>query len=161
MRSTDLHSRQIGVEYGVTVPQLICLQVVVEHDGLSAGELARRVELSQSTCVGILDRMEAKGLLLRERSSRDRRVVLVKATEAGRVLHARAPSLLQDVLTERLAALPEGEQEQIAAALERLVEIMQIRHVDASPVLETGVDLHAEPAGLRVPARKVGEECSA
>lgn len=146
MRSTDLHSRQLAMEYGVTVPQILCLQAVVEEDGISAGELARRVNLSQSTCVGILDRMESKGLVTRERSRRDRRVVQVMATEAGRALYARAPSLLQDVLTDRLGALPEAEQEAIAAALETLEEIMQIRHVDASPVLETGVDLNEEPS---------------
>lgn len=145
MRSTGQYSRQIATEYGVTVPQMLCLQLVVENDGLSAGELAKGMDLTQSTCVGILDRLEAKGLVKRERSIADRRMVLLHPTETGRELYQRAPILLQDRLTRALESLSEPEQEAIAVAMERVVEMMDLGHVDAAPLLETLDDLHTEP----------------
>ena len=121
----------------MTVPQLVCLQIVIEHDGLCAGELSRHAELSQSTCVGIVDRLESKGLLIRTRSNGDRRKVHLHATDKGHVMYDQIPPLLQERLTEGLSALPNDEQETIAAALERVVAMLQITHVDAAPVLDT------------------------
>lgn len=145
MRSTGQYSREIDLQCGVTVPQLICLKLLVERDGISGRELARGMDLTHSTCVGILDRLEAKGLARRERSEKDRRVVLLHATEAGREVCRKAPMLLQDRLTQSLETLPESEQKSIAAALERVVELMDLGHVDAAPLLETLADLHADP----------------
>ncbi|MEW6613164.1 MAG: MarR family transcriptional regulator, partial [Pseudomonadota bacterium] len=114
------------------------LLAVVEHEPISATALSQQVYLSASTVVGILDRLEERGLVRRERQARDRRVVLVSATEQGRALALRAPSPLQDTLAEALAELPELEQAAIALSLQRIVELMQARHIDASPMLDTG-----------------------
>jgi len=156
IRSTGLYSRQIAGRYGVTVPQLMCLQIVVEQDGLPAGEVARRMDLSQSTCVGILDRLETKGLVTRARSAEDRRVVKLHATDAGRDLHGRAPALLQDKLTTGLAGLSEAEQEAIAVALEQVVDMMDLGHVDAAPLLETSHVLHSDSASEHDPRDRAG-----
>ncbi len=148
IRSTSQHSRQIADQYGVTVPQLLCLQIVVEHDGLSAGEVSREMDLSQSTCVGILDRLEKKGLLQRERSRKDRRMVLLHCTPEGKAICKQTPTLLQDRLTRELNRLPDLEQEGIAAALERIVDIMNLQGVDAAPIwdntesLDDDADFH-------------------
>lgn len=142
MRSTDLYSKRVALEYGVTVPQLVCLQALADGGEMPAGDLARAVDLSQSTCVGIVDRLEAKGWIERSRSTDDRRKILLRATAAGRELCARAPSLLQDTLASGLARLTEAEQSRIVEALERVVDMMRIAHIDAAPVLETGADLN-------------------
>lgn len=144
IRSTSQHSRQIADQYGVTVPQLLCLQIVVEHDGLSAGEVSREMDLSQSTCVGILDRLEKKGLLQRERSQKDRRMVLLHCTPEGKAICKQTPTLLQDRLTRELNRLPDLEQEGIAAALERIVDIMNLQGVDAAPIWDNTESLDAE-----------------
>ena len=138
IRAIDLHSRKLATNHKITVPQLVALNVILEGNPLSTSEIARRVHLSPSTVVGILDRLEAKKLILRQRSTKDRRLVLVELTEAGRRHIVDAPSPLQDRLTEALATLPEVEQQEIAAALERVVSLMEVREIDAAPILETG-----------------------
>ena len=87
--------------------------------------------------VGILDRLESRERIARERSTQDRRVVLVCITEEGRALLARAPSPLQDRLAQGLAELPEKEQIVLARSVERIVELLEVEDVEAAPLLET------------------------
>ena len=64
-------------------------------------------------------------------------MVQVSLTEQGKVLARNAPSPLQDTLAEAMGKLPETELVTIAEALERVVRLMQIQHVEAAPILET------------------------
>lgn len=138
IRAVDLHSRQLASQHQITGPQLVCLLHVIEEGSVTVSGLAKGIHLSPSTVIGILDRLQAKDLVQRERSTQDRRQVLVSATEAGRALVAGAPSPLQDMLADALSVLPAKEQETIAGSLERIVELMEARHLDAAPILETG-----------------------
>ena len=147
IRAVDIHSRKLSVAYKITGPQLACLLAVNERESITASAVARDVHLSASTVVGILDRLQAKSLVRRERSATDRRVVHVWLTDAGRELIARAPSPLQDRLAESMDKLPEDELAAMAESLERIVEIMEIRHIDAAPILETGPIVPPNAAG--------------
>lgn len=138
IRAIDIHSRKLKSEYELTAPQLICLLEVVENSPLSASKIAQNVHLSPSTIVGILDRLEKKGLIQRTRNVKDRRLVDVTATENGRQLAGHAPSPLQDGLASALKRLTALEQATIALSLERIVELMEAREIDAAPILETG-----------------------
>jgi len=138
IRAVDLHSRKLAAQHKITGPQLVCLLSVQENEPLTPTAIARQVHLSPSTVIGILDRLEAKGLVRRERDLEDRRLVHVSLTGQGKALVASAPSPLQDRLAEAISKLPEAEQATIAASLERIVEMMEVRHIDAAPILETG-----------------------
>ncbi|MEZ5395742.1 MAG: MarR family winged helix-turn-helix transcriptional regulator [Bryobacterales bacterium] len=144
MRSVDIYSHKLAIESGVTVPQLSCLRRVVAAGPLTHKALASEVELSASTLVGIVDRLEAKGLVTRERSKLDRRHVLIAATEEGVILASGSPSPLQDSLAAALEAVPELERAAITLSLERIVELMQIGQVDAAPILDTAASLHLD-----------------
>ncbi|MBN2644864.1 MAG: MarR family transcriptional regulator [Desulfuromonadaceae bacterium] len=144
IRAVDIHSYKLASQHKITGPQLACLLAIQEKGPLTGGNLARAVYLSPSTIVGIVDRLEEKGLVLRQRSRTDRRQVQLSITDEGRQLIAEAPSLLQDTLAQALTALPESEQVSITLALEKLVDLMEARHIEASPLLETG-SLTSEP----------------
>lgn len=144
IRSVDIYSHKLAIESGVTVPQLSCLLRVVEDGPLPLKELAGQVDLSASTVVGIVDRLEKKGLVRRERSTKDRRQVLIHASEEGAIVASGSPSPLQDRLAEALDALPELERVAIALSLERVVDLMEIGQVDAAPILDTGVSLQPD-----------------
>lgn len=138
IRSVDLHSRKLFMQRNITGPQLACLLAVNEHGQLTASSLAREVHLSPSTIVGILDRLEQKALVERHRSSQDRRVVIIKITQAGRGLADAAPSPLQETLANSLRSLPEIEQVSITLSLEKIVALLEADILDAAPDLETG-----------------------
>lgn len=137
IRAVEIHSQKLSQNHRITGPQLGCLLAL--RDGpLGAGRLARALFLSPSTVVGIVDRLEEKGWVLRRRSDTDRRQVCIELTEAGRSLAEKAPSPLQETLAEALKRLPELEQVSITLALERVVGLMEAGDISAAPVLETG-----------------------
>lgn len=157
-RSIALHSRQLAACSHITAPQLICLRAIIDHGPLTATAISREVHVSPSTVVGILDRLEDKGLIHRERSREDRRIVFVSATEAGIVLARETPSPLQKKLADALKALPELEQATITMSLERIVNLMEPQGVlspegvdeQGSPILDVGVGRTPPESGLVV-----------
>ncbi len=138
IRAVDIHSHRLSTQYKITGPQLACLLAIQEEGPLSSGKLAQKIYLSPSTVVGIVDRLEEKQLVARQRDTKDRRQVYISITPAGERLIAAAPSLLQETLAHALVELPELEQVSITMALEKLVDLMEARHIGAAPVLETG-----------------------
>lgn len=138
IRGVDLYSRQLAVTHHITAPQLICLLAVVERGPLTVTALSHEIHLSTSTLVGILDRLEEKHLIRRERGRDDRRVVWINPTAEGAQLADHAPSPLQQALASGLNTLPELEQATIALSLERVVDLMEVRHIETAPILETG-----------------------
>lgn len=132
------HSRDLARKHRVTTPQLVLMKAVAEDPEMSIAAISRKIRLTSSTVVGIVDRLEAKGWVQRQRSTSDRRVVHVVLTDAGRELIESAPNPLQETLTRSLKKLPELEQTAIALSLERVVELMQAEDIPASPMLEAG-----------------------
>ncbi|AEC20084.1 MarR family transcriptional regulator [Pusillimonas sp. T7-7] len=157
-RSVALHSRQLAAYSHITAPQLICLRAVIEHGPLTATAISREIHLSASTVVGILDRLEDKGLINRERGREDRRIVFVTATQAGIKLAHDTPSPLQQKLADALNALPEQEQAAITSSVERIVDLMESDGVApqeapgelASPILDVPVGGALPESGLVV-----------
>jgi len=143
-RAIDLYSRKLASRHQLTGPQLVCLGHVAREGPTTPSELAREVALSQATVTGILDRLEAKGLITRARNPEDKRRVILQTTEAGRRLAAAAPSPLQETFAWKLRALSGDEQEAIAQTLGRIVEMMEAEDLEAAPVLASG-PLLAEP----------------
>lgn len=127
IRRVDLYSKQLSATLQITVPQLVCLLTVADYGPITATALSRDVQLSASTVVGILDRLEEKGWIERLRDRDDRRVVLVSATPEGKTMARQAPSPLQQRLADALAGLPDLEQATIALSLERVVALMDVQ----------------------------------
>lgn len=138
IRAVDSHSRQLFGQYRITGPQLITLLTVEKHEPVTASAIASNIHLSPSTVVGILDRLESKGLIRRNRDLKDRRLVWISLTEQGKVLVSNAPSPLQDSLAEAIRKLPEAELVMIVESLERIVRLMQMHESAATPILEMG-----------------------
>ncbi|MEQ8514924.1 MAG: MarR family transcriptional regulator [Chromatocurvus sp.] len=137
MRATSLHSRKLGKSVGLTVPQLVVIRAIGNKGLATASEVARAVSLSQATVTTILNRLEERQLLTRERSTEDRRRVKLQLTDAGETVFREAPLPLQDTFSERFDALPYWEQHQIVAALTHVAEMMDAEDIDAAPLLDS------------------------
>ena len=120
MRSMDISSRKLIAAHGLSIPQLLCLQHLREFGPLTSGALAKTMALSPPTVTGILDRMEMRGLVHRERRPEDKRRVLVALTQTGRNLADDTPSSLNDQLAQALAELPSQDSAAIHDAIAKL-----------------------------------------
>ncbi|WP_426956206.1 MarR family winged helix-turn-helix transcriptional regulator [Muricoccus radiodurans] len=75
---------------GLTYPQYLVLLILWEADGRTVKEIGGRLSLDSGTLTPLLKRMEAAGLLRRDRDPEDERQVRIRLTERGRALQARA-----------------------------------------------------------------------
>ncbi|MCD8521787.1 MAG: MarR family transcriptional regulator [Saccharospirillaceae bacterium] len=138
IRATDLHSRQLSKIAGLTAPQLLILQLLRQHTELTVGEVAQRVSLSQATVTTIIDRLEKRGFVKRERGSADKRKVYVCLTPEADAVLLNAPKPLQESFVQQYQDLHDWEQTMILSSLERVAYMMDAQHIDASPVLDVG-----------------------
>ncbi len=131
----DLRSRQLDKSIGLTVPQLIVLKEIAADSEAPIGRIARKISLTQATVTTIIDRLEQRGLVSRERSRVDRRQVLVSLTDAGARLLDRSPTILQEEFLSAFAELETWEQTQILATLQRVATMMKAERFAAAPLL--------------------------
>lgn len=81
--STEIRKR-LRAEFGATLPQFdLMAQLFREKDGLRLGELSKRTMVTNGNITGLVERLEADGLVLRETPTGDRRVTVAKLTPEG------------------------------------------------------------------------------
>ncbi|MCC6552739.1 MAG: MarR family transcriptional regulator [Polyangiaceae bacterium] len=76
-------TKDMASSFGLTGPQLTILKLLESFEDLSLSTLSERIRAQNSTVTGIVDRMEREGLVRRERSKTDRRVVHLRLSEKG------------------------------------------------------------------------------
>ncbi|TCS39760.1 MarR family winged helix-turn-helix transcriptional regulator [Reinekea marinisedimentorum] len=138
IRATDLHSKYLAKTTGLTAPQLLLLQTLRDKGSQTIGELAGFMSLSQATVTTIIDRLEKKSLVERERSTTDKRKVFALLTESGNAVLKDSPAPLQEQFARQFGDLQEWEQTMIIASLQRIAHMMDAQHIDAAPVLDVG-----------------------
>lgn len=138
IRATDLHDKHISRNTGLTPPQLLTMKTLRSNTPMTTGTLAKELGLAQATVTSILDRLERKGYVVRERGSEDKRKVWVELSEQGNELLKGAPTTQQDMFTRQFEDMNEWEQSMVIASLERISHILNAQHIDAAPVLDLG-----------------------
>ncbi len=107
--------------HGLTPVQYAALQAVCRGPGLDQRSLARTIGLDTSTTAGVIDRLEARGWLLRNPSAQDRRVRLLTPTDAGTALLGEVEPAMLRAQERMLAPLPSHEQAEFMRMLKVLV----------------------------------------
>tara|TARA_R110000822_G_scaffold159476_41_gene299823 strand:+ start:3692 stop:4285 length:594 start_codon:yes stop_codon:yes gene_type:complete len=139
IRATDLHSKHLAKTTGLTTPQILLLQTIRDKGEVTIGEIANEMSLSQATVTSILDRLEKRDLVYRERSKEDKRKVHAYLTDQASEILKEAPIPLQEHFTRQFIDLQEWEQTMIISSLQRIAQMMDAQHIDASPVLDIGM----------------------
>ena len=110
---------------GLTQAQWLPLFMLSLGRASTAAEVARECDLDAGATTRMLDRLERKGLCKRERSLRDRRVVLLSLTPEGRKAAKRVPQVLSDVHNEALAGFTSEEWNTLKVLLRRMLSNAQ------------------------------------
>jgi len=139
IRATDLHSKHLFKSSGLTMAQVLLMRSIRNKPGVPIGDLANDVQLSQATVTTILDRLEKRKLIFRERSTGDKRKVFISLTDSGLDLVINSPVLLQEHFIYNFSKLNEWEQTLILSSLQRVAQMMDAESIDASPILDIDV----------------------
>jgi DNA-binding MarR family transcriptional regulator len=131
-KAIQQYSEDVFKEFGVTGPQLWALRTIYTQGALSMGELSRKMYLHISTVSGVVDRLERRGYVERNRQDSDRRVVRISLTAAGKRLVQRGPEAAQGQLLHGLESLSQAEVRVIRSSLERVVRLMEIQDMEAT-----------------------------
>lgn len=89
--------RQLLTQLDVTYPQYLVLLVLWEKDDVTVSEIGERLFLDSATLTPLLKRLEAAGLLNRQRSRKDERQVVVTLTKQGAELRRKAENIPESV----------------------------------------------------------------
>jgi DNA-binding MarR family transcriptional regulator len=113
---------RVLARHGVRVGQQFVLEALWREDGLTPGELARRIGVETPTVVRGVGRMEAAGLVVRRDDPQDGRLVRVYLTDRGRELEGIIPQAEDGVIEEVLSGLSRDERRQLNRLLSRILE---------------------------------------
>lgn len=106
-------TKHLAREFGLTGPQLTVIKILEQLGDLSLSGLSARIKAQNSTVTGIIDRMEREGLVRRERSEADRRIVLIRLSDKGRKLAASIEVEPMEIFREALSSLPRNDIEEL------------------------------------------------
>jgi len=117
-------SRRLAKEqcqkHGISATQLSVLKLLEEIGDLSLSQVSKHLAANNSTVTGIVDRMEEAKLVIRERSSTDRRVWMLKMTSRGRSIAAKLDVGPWNLLRSALDSMPAAEIDRLIDTLEKI-----------------------------------------
>jgi MarR family transcriptional regulator, organic hydroperoxide resistance regulator len=148
------HSKKAERETGLTSPQLWTIKVIAEAESIRVSDLARRIYLHPATTVGILDRLEKKGLVSRTRSLEDRRVVYVGLTPEGLGIVEKSPQVAQGLLVAGLEKLSAQNLKKIDDGLGQMVSLLGAQEIPPQLILSSEVNQPEEPVKNKVGRKK-------
>jgi DNA-binding MarR family transcriptional regulator len=120
IRFLRLADREAEAAYGLTAAQLFVLHALSESPGSSLAELAERTLTDQSSVSIVVSRLEAKKLIARKVSARDRRRAELRLTPAGKRIMETGPVAPQPKIIAAIEALPAAKRREVVRALELL-----------------------------------------
>ena len=109
------------VDHDVTAAQFKIVLLISQERASSSADLVRLLSLDSGAMTRMLDRLEQKGLLTRERSIEDRRQVRLTLTQSGKALGVRVPQIAADATNELTGCLSRSELDEFQRLLKKML----------------------------------------
>lgn len=127
-------TKELARRADLTGPQLTVVKLLETFGDISLSELSEKIRAQNSTVTGIIDRMEREGLVTRERSKEDRRVVFIRLTAKGRELARAIPVEPMEIFKGALEGLSAQEVRDLMRILTKVAKrVRQIVRRDLAP----------------------------
>jgi DNA-binding MarR family transcriptional regulator len=117
----------------LTMPQLKSLICVVENDGATSGQIAKRLGVGLSTVTGIVDRLAEQELITRREDPDDRRITRVLPTPRARTMVDELLRYRNEVITEILSRLDAEQLRVIETAFDYLRDAINQMATESQP----------------------------
>jgi DNA-binding MarR family transcriptional regulator len=118
-------TKELARRADLTGPQLTVLKMLEGLGDLSLSDLSERIRAQNSTVTGIIDRMEREGLVVRARSTEDRRVVHIKLTDRGAKIASQIAVEPMEIFRTALESLSAGEMRDLLKILTKIARRVQ------------------------------------
>jgi DNA-binding MarR family transcriptional regulator len=122
--SVKTHFRQVEREAGVGGAQLWALSVIERRPGIGVTELARELDIHQSTASNLLKSLVERGLVTTSREGMDRRSVALRIQPAGAEVLRSAPMPFTGVLPDALSSLDPATLDRLEKDLAQLIALL-------------------------------------
>ena len=107
----------------LTLPQFYVLATIGYAGGLPFGEIGEKMMVTVSNLTGIVDRLEEKGVVARQRDAHDRRVIRVRLTEKGSKLYKNTIPLFEKSISQFFSPLDKSQQKELSSLLRKLIHV--------------------------------------
>jgi DNA-binding MarR family transcriptional regulator len=118
--------RKLLKELRITYPQYLVLLVLWEADGVNVSAIGERLFLDSATLTPLLKRLEAAGLVARQRADEDERNVIISLTAKGAALKQKAQAVPDNVFCATECSL-----EELKSATRLLSDLRKRLHANA------------------------------
>lgn len=130
MHGAELYTKELNKKYAITSAQLNCLLALYENGPLPPSHIARHMMVNSSTVTGVIDRLEQKKLVRRQRNSPDRRIINIQLTPAGEKMAEVAPPPIQQRVVDGLRQMSAKELDQIILSLVKLTKMLELQDLE-------------------------------
>ncbi len=117
--------REILQDYKMTIPQFTALQIIINNEDITIGELSQKMNLACSTITDLVSRMENTELVLRKKDEKDKRVVRIEVLDKGHEILHLVMEKRRDYLSEKLTDIDSENKHALNDALEKLFDAMK------------------------------------
>lgn len=119
--------RQEATRIGVTEAQLIAMYILYRRPGIGLNELAEGTQLTNSTMSGVVERLVRSGMITRQRSEEDRRLIYLRLTPEGeaKLQEALHPSTEFAKRMQQMAELPKQDIDHLLRILDKIIQILE------------------------------------
>ncbi len=121
----------------ITYPQYLVLICLLEEDGLTVGEIGRRLGLDSGTLTPLVKRLEAQSIVARQRKTNDERKVQVRLTQKGRGLRRLATRARQHVVAK--LTMSDGEIAELRQQLQSMTGRLTSHPATRKPLIDDGL----------------------
>lgn len=130
MHGEELYTKELNKKHLITAAQLNCLVALYENGPLPPSQIARHMMVKSSTVTGVIDRLEQKALVKRQRNSPDRRIINIELTASGKKMAEVAPPPIQQRVIDGLQRLSSRELDQIILSLTKLTKMLDVQDLE-------------------------------
>ena len=126
VKTIQAHSRWVEKQSGVSAVQLWAMWELFSSPGLKVSELSKALSVHQSTASNMLDKLEQKSLIRRDRTGPDQRVVHLYLTQEGTDLLSQAPRPAQGAIQDALLRMSDDKLLNLKQSLDTLIASMTL-----------------------------------
>jgi len=125
LRMMQANLQQLEAAQGLSGAQLLALWQLSVKAQMSVSELASALHLQRSSTSNLLDKLEARGLVLRSRNEQDQRIVIIRLTDEGRDVVRRVPGPMGGRLRQTIKGLPPRTMSDLHAGVCALIDALE------------------------------------